>query len=265
MRVASSPPPRLRALALVAFATLIEALRSRLAGLLAVAALLAFAAGAFAAALALTESGRLQAALSGSAIRLAWVFVFTLHVIGCLVRDVDGRGVEHWLALPLSRPVWVLGRAAGFAAAAALACLALWLPMAWLGGMAAAATWCAGLFAELLVMICAATFFALSLGQFAAAAALAAGFYLLARGIDALRLIAQAGEILNPGPLLEVLRFGLDLLAWLLPALSRYAGSTWLADGPPAAGALALLIAAALAQSALLLAAALVDFQRRAL
>lgn len=258
-------PPPLRALALVARATRLEALRTRVAALLAATAVLALALGTFAASLALTESGRLQAALSGSAIRLGWVFVFTLHVAGSLVRDLNERGFEHCLALPVSRPTWVLGRFAGFASVAALACLALWVPMAAIGAPGAAAAWCAGLFAELLVMTAVATFFALSLGHLAAAAALAAGFYLLARGIDALRLIAHAGEALTPGPLLEALRAGLDLLAWLLPALSRFDGAAWLADGAPTATALALLMATAAAQTALLLAAALVDFHRRSL
>jgi hypothetical protein len=249
----------------VATATLLEALRSRLGWLLAATGLLALVSCAFAASLALTESGRMQAALSGSAIRIAWVFVFTLHVTGSLVRDLNERGFEHWLALPVSRSAWVLGRAAGFAAAAAAACAALWIPMAALSAPGPAAAWCLGLFAELVVMASAATFFALSLGHLAAAAALAAGFYLLARSLDALRLIAHAGEALTPGPLLDVLRAGLDLLAWLLPALSRYGGSSWLVDAVPPAAALAALLGAALAQSALLLAAALVDFHRRAL
>ena len=265
MAPAPRPPTLPRTLALIAAGTLLESLRSRLAWVLGAAALLSVAGATLAASLALAESARAQAALAGSAVRLSWVFVFTLHVSGGLVRDLADRGFEHWLSLPLSRSVWVLGRAAGFAATAGIATAALWPVMALLGSPAAATAWCAGLFAELVVMTAAATFFSLSLGTLAASCALAAGYYLLARSIDALRLIAHGTDALTPGPLLDATSVALDLIAWLLPALSRFEGSGWLADGPPAAGALLLLLAAAIAQSALLLCAALVDFHRRAL
>ena len=251
-----------RLLAVVRF-TVLEAWRSPLPWLLLAAVACALAAAAFAASLALTEGARFQAALLGAGVRMAWVFIFAVYVIGSLAREINERGFEVALALELDRGTWLLGKLAGWLLPVIAATLLLFPLLAVVASPAGAAAWCLSLAFELAIVVAAALFFTLSLGSVPAAAVLAAGFYLLARSIDALVLITSSSLLLAPGAWRDFADFAIGAMAWLLPALGRFAQGSWLADQPPAAPALALMALQCVVYVALLWAATLVDFHRR--
>jgi ABC-type transport system involved in multi-copper enzyme maturation permease subunit len=242
---------------------MLEAWRSPLPWLLLAAVGCALAAAGFSASLALTEGARFRAALLGGGVRISWVFIFAVYVIGSLAREMNERGFEVALALEVDRNTWVLGKLAGFLLPALTAVLLLFPLLAVLATPAGAAAWCLSLALELAIVIAAALFFTLSLGSMPAATVLVAGFYLLARTIDALVLIASSSPLLAQGAWRDLASLAVEALSWLLPALGRFGQGTWLADQAPDASTLALMGMQCVVYVALLCAAALVDFHRR--
>ena len=262
LTAAHGPGQGRRLVAVVRF-TLLEACRSPLPWLLLAALGCALAASGFAASLALTEGARFQAALLGGGVRIAWVFILAVYVIASLAREMNERGFEVALGLELDRATWVLGKLAGFLLPALASTLLLLPVLATIASPAGAAAWCLSLAFELAIVVAAALFFALSLGSVPAATVLTAGFYLLARTIDALLLIVSSSPLIAPGVWRAFAESALGVFAWLLPALGRFAQGNWLTDQVPTAPVLALMGLQCAAYVALLSAAALVDFHRR--
>ncbi|MBY0436942.1 MAG: ABC transporter permease [Burkholderiales bacterium] len=263
MTVPDRTTQRLAQLSAVVRFTMLEAWRSKLPWLLLLALGCTLAASQLAAELAITEGGRFRAALLAGGVRFAWVFIFAVYVIGSLTRELNERGFEVALALELDRSTWVAGKLAGFLLPAFAAALCLFPLLATMAPPAAAAAWCLSLAFELSVVIAAALFFTLNLASVPAAAVLTAGFYLLARTIDALVLIASASPLIVAGAWRDFARMTVDALAWLLPPLGRFTQGSWLAGQVPDASLLGLMAAQSAVYVVLLGAAALVDFHRR--
>jgi len=250
-------------IAAIARFTLLEAWRSRLPWLLGAAMVCAVAGGALAAELAITESARFRIALIAGGVRLAWVYILAVYVISSLTREINERGFESALSLEITRTTWILGKLCGFLAIAVLASGVLAAAFAALVPPGALAAWTASLLFELSMVIAASLFFTLSLASVPAAAMLTAAFYLLARAIDALVLIAGASTLIAPGHWRDMSRLAMDGVAFMLPSLARFAPSTWLVDMAPAPGLIAMQCAQCIVFTGLLTTAALVDFHRR--
>jgi hypothetical protein len=250
-------------LSAIARFTVLEAWRSRLPLLLLLTLGFALAAGAFAAELAITDSARFRLAIGASTLRLSWVFIIAVYVIGSLTRELNERGFEAALSLEITRTTWMLGKLAGYLLCALIAVTCAALVLVWLAPAAAVAAWSASLLFELAIVAAAAVFFTVSLSSLPAAALLCAGFYLLARAIDALQLIAGGSTLIGAGLWRDFAQWAIGALGWLLPALGRFAPSGWLLDAPPAVSVLALQAGQALVFVALLACAALADFHRR--
>jgi hypothetical protein len=137
-----------------------------------------------------------------------------------------------------------------------------------------AAIWTVSLLLEFFLLLAASLFFTLAIGQFVGSMALLCCFYLLARSLSAMRIIAHhpLSDSALSGSISSAV---LDSLAYLLPPLDRLTQSAWLAYGG-AGGDMQLSLTSAdnllgLAQlglqcllfSVLLLSATLVDFYRR--
>jgi hypothetical protein len=255
----------LRQLAIIARYTLLEALRARVIHVLAAGLALATLGALFAAELAITESARLRAVLLATTVRSGVVLLVAVHVISTLARELSERSCDTLLALDLPRATWLAGRLGGYALLAVLAAAAAFVPLALLAPVPAALVWSASLALETTLVAAAALFFLVTFAHPAAAAVFVAGFYLLARSIDALLLIAAAPLGAAHGALHALADATLHALAWLLPALARVTQSAWLVDGLPAASTLALLAAQGLVYCVLLAAAASYDLRRKEL
>lgn len=214
-------PPLLRPARTIAAYTLLEALRNRLLWVLAAAALGAVGVSGLLAELALTESRQLQAALLAAALRLAAVFLVTTFVITSMAREANDKGVEMLLAMALPRAAWLLGKLAGFGALAVLPALLFGAVGLLFAPPAQAALWSVSLLCELWIVAAFAVLCMLTLHHVLPALAAAFAFYLLARSIGAMQLLAGAG-----GPSWQ--RAGVDALAALLPRLDLYTRTEWL-------------------------------------
>lgn len=250
--------------AILARSVLLEARRGGLPWL----ALASVAAGVglavFVSQVALTESLALQTAVVAALLRACAVFLVAAQVTSSTLREIQDKGLELMLSLPLSRSTQYLARLAGFIACGAAIALVFALPLLLWAGPAAVALWGASLACETALVAAAALFFAMSLGQFVPAIAATAGLYLLARSIGAIQAIA-GGPLAESSFASRAAQHAVDAVALLLPRLEDLTRTAWLLYETPSAAAYALAIGGALVYTALLAAAGLFDFHRRSL
>jgi ABC-type transport system involved in multi-copper enzyme maturation permease subunit len=216
---------------------LLEARRSGLPwlGLAGVAGAVVLAA--FLSQVALTESLQLQAALVAALLRACGAFLVALTVASSTAREVADKGLELMLSLPLSRTTQYLGRWMGHAASAVLLALAFSLPLLLWSAPAAVAHWALSLALELALIAALALFFSMAFGQLLPAVA-----------ATAVQRLAQ---------------WLIDAIAFVLPRLDATTRTDWLLYGVPQAGDYIATLAGLALYTLLLLAAGLIDLQRR--
>jgi hypothetical protein len=217
-------------IATIARFTLLEAVRTRLPLIVAVVILLLLGASVFVREIAITESARFQTAFYASTVRLAAVFIAALYAIASIAREFQDKGLDVALALDLPRSHYIVGRTAGFLAIALVLAAAAGLPLVPLAGWEATAAWSVSLALELGVVLALAVFCAVTFNQLMPAASFVIAFYLFARGLTALRLIS-ANPIADATALSHrVMRWLIEGLALVVPALDGWTRTAWLVD-----------------------------------
>ena len=243
--------------------TLLEALRTRLAWLVAGLLVVVLAASYFIQALAVIEAARFQAGFYAAGMRLACVFIAGLFVLVSVARELNDKGMDVLLALDLPRSHYVLGRLAGFVGIAALMAVAAALPLLLLASPAAALQWMASLALELAVVVALALFCVLTFSHLTLAASFVLAFYVLARSLTAIRLISAhpIGGIDSFSH--EAARFVVEGLALVMPAFDGWTRTAWLVNEAAPWPAMAHIAGEGVLYVALLAAAAMFDFYRK--
>jgi hypothetical protein len=258
-------PLLLKKIGIIARFTLLEALRTRLPWIALIMAGILFVASLFVQHIAIAETARMQSGFLAASLRLATVFVLSLHVAASMVREFNDKGVELLLALDLPRAGYYLGRFAGFGAIAGSLALLAGAVMLIVIPSPAVAWWTASLALELVLVAALALFCVVTFVQIMPAISFVLAFYLLARAISAVRLLSQS-PLLSPAEwTTRAIAWLVDGLAWLLPDLSRFTLTTWLVDDTPGLRTLAFLALQSLLYSALLVCAGLYDLYRKSL
>lgn len=243
--------------------TVLEAWRTRLIWLYAIALALVFGTAYFAQQLAITESARVQIVFSATASRLVAVFVLSLYILTSVVREFNDKGLELTLSFDLRRADYILGRLLGFMLIALAMALLAALPQLILASLTAVLQWGCSLALELVIVAALSLFCIVTFTQLLPAASFVAGFYLLARVLWAIRLISD-NPIFEDGALShQMMTWLVDALALVLPALDRFTQSAWLVDGAAEWSAVGICAVQAMLYTALLTAAAMFDFYRR--
>ena len=241
---------------------LLEARRSGVFWLVLACIAAAIGLAGFLSQVAVTETLQLQTAIVGAFLRACAAFLVAAFVITSTVRDANDKGLELVLSLPLSRTAYYLGKLAGFACCGAIVAACFALPLLIWGSAAVVLAWFASLALELALVAAASFFFATALSHSVVAVAATAGFYLLGRAITAIQAITSGP--LAPETLAQRLaKWGLDLVALLLPRLDAVTRTEWLLYGPPASGEYVAALCGLALYTALLCAAGLFDFHRR--
>lgn len=253
----------MRQILAIARYTSLEALRGRAAISAGMLLLLLFAASFFIREIAIADSHRLQTTFLAAASRLACVFVGSLFIISAVVREFNDRGHLLLLSHDLSRARYAMGKLLGFVLPLTLMCIAAGLLTSAIAGFVPGGAWTLGLVLEVVLMAAVSLFCALSLRQVLPAALLSLGFYLLARSMADIQLIARANLTSGSDAGAQLMTRLADALALLLPRLDLFAASQPLVDAAPrdlGAAALQTLIYGALAMTA-----ATIDLFRREL
>jgi ABC-type transport system involved in multi-copper enzyme maturation permease subunit len=255
----------LNKIAIIARFTLLEAVRTRLPLVtLAIMALL-FLGGLFVQHISVTETARMQTGFLAAALRLSLVFILSLHVAASMVREFNDKGVELLLSLDLPRAGYYLGRFLGFAGIALALALAAGGLLFTVVHSTAVAWWTASLAFELTLVAALALFCVITFVQIMPAISFVVAFYLLARGISAVRLLA-ASPLLSPAEWSNrAVAWLVDGLAWLLPDLGRFTPTSWLVDQSPDFAAVGSLALQSLIYGAVLVCAGLYDLYRKSL
>lgn len=245
--------------------TALEALRTRVPATALLTLALLVCASLFVRELAVAEAARFQIAFYAAAARLCAVFLTSVYVLASISREFNDKGLEVVLALDVPRSHYICGKLAGFMLAAVLIAVLVSLPLWVLAPTAAALMWTASLVIELALVAALSLFCVVTFSQLLPAAGFVAAFYLLARSIDAMRLMSAHPLIGAEAPSQQVMNALIETLGYVLPALDRWTATAWLVDAVPAPAALGGIALQGAIYLALLTSAALFDFHRRGL
>ena len=245
--------------------TALEALRTRVPATALLTLVLLVCASLFVRELAVTEAARFQITFYAAAARLCAVFLTSVYVLASISREFNDKGLEVVLALDVPRSHYICGKLAGFMLAALLIAMVVALPLWVLAPTAAALMWTVSLVIELALVAALSLFCVVTFSQLLPAAGFVAAFYLLARSIDAMRLMSTHPISGADTPSQQVMTALIETLGYLLPALDHWTATTWLVDVAPESSVLAGIALQGFIYLALLTCAALFDFHRRGL
>jgi ABC-type transport system involved in multi-copper enzyme maturation permease subunit len=250
-----------RIIAPIAWATLLEAVRSRMPWLVAVLLALGFGIAGFLGQVAIIEAAETQVAIVAAVLRGAGVFLTAAFVVMSMVREANDKVLELMLAQPWPRAVYLVGKFVGFSAAAVLLAILLTLPVAWLAPASGAPAWGLSLACELVIVTAMSLFCVITLTHVVPALAAVLGFYVLARSIAALQIIATASEA-SVAWTDRAANWIVHAIALVLPRLDQMTQASWLVEGPPP-GAIGSALVQTVVYTLLLVAAAQFDLHRQ--
>ena len=246
----------------IAFYTLLEALRNRLAWLVLITLFAGIGISGFLNELALTESRQVQVALLAAFLRFAAVFLLATFVVTSMVRESNDKGLELLLALPLPRAGYLLGKLAGFATLALVPALLFGSLLLMLTPWTQAVLWTASLIAECWIIAAFSLLCVLTFNQIMAALSSVIAFYLLARSIGALELI-EATAVGSQTLAQQAIKLLVDGLSAVLPHLDNFTRTEWLVYHTGNLAALWPLLAQTSIYLCLLAGAAMFDLYRK--
>ena len=249
----------------IARITALEAVRGRIAWLLAGVVVAGCALALLAGEIALTEARGFRAGLLAAWLRTCAVLTVGVIVIASMVREFDDKGVELVLSTPLPRGAYCAGKLAGFAGVSVVWSLACVPALAWCAPAGQVAIWSVSLCLELLIVTAASLLCVLTFGQVTWALSAVMGFYVLARAMTALQLMAHDAQAASADVSTRFVREFVDGIAFVLPDLDRFTESSWLIHADGTVADLGFAAAQATVYLALLGAAAAFDFYRKAL
>ncbi|MBF0626796.1 MAG: ABC transporter permease [Magnetococcales bacterium] len=226
-----NPPFFLAPIFTIARFTLQEALRERLIRASVAMIGLGWIVSLFLDELLLTGNAESRAAILGFFFRLGSVFLVSVLVTFAVARELHNRGMDLMLAMPFPRSVTLLGKLLGFFGAAALLAGVSGLALLPLVSWQAVGWWSLILACELWIMAAFAVVVTLAIQQAPLALSLTAGFYLLARSMGAVLLIARQAQETTAHWSSQAIQLLLAGIAGALPALDRFTATALLVQG----------------------------------
>ena len=243
--------------------TFLEAINNSLFRLLVIGVVCIFVLGQFIGNLAVTESYQMQGAIIGFVLRLACVFIISLFVISCVVREINDKTIDIILSLDLPRHVYFAGKICGFYVLSLVVSLLFCIPLLFYSEINQVYFWAISLICELFIVVSLCLLFLFTMGNIITAFTAVAAFYLLARIISTLQLISHS-PILDSGNWSQNFMTGfIDFMATILPHFDKFTQTEWLVYGSGTSSAIAYVVIQTLIYVILLSAAALFDLYRK--
>lgn len=257
-------PAALPAARAIARVVLLEALRGRMAWLMLAVVIAGVVLAELVTQIALTDSREIARGVLGAWLRLACVFVTALFVATSMARDWNDKGMELVLAQALPRAVYLGGRLLGYAGVVAGCALACAAALAFYVPASTALVWGATLGGEALLMAALTLLAMLTFNHMPLALSAAAAFYLLSRAMDAIVLIGS-NPLTGAGPAHAFVTSTVEVVAFVLPDLHRFARAEWLMEAGASTGDLGFAMGQTAVYLVLLTGAALFDLERKVL
>jgi ABC-type transport system involved in multi-copper enzyme maturation permease subunit len=224
--------------------------------------LLSLAVAGFLGQVAIIEAAEIRVTVVAALLRAAAVFLTAAFVVMSMVRESNDKVLELMLAQPWPRAAYLFGKLVGFSAAAVLLAALLTLPLALIAPAARVLAWGLSLGCELIILTAMSLFCVITLTHIVPALAAVLGFYVLARSIAALQLIASAAEASTVWTD-RAANWIVHAIALVLPRLDEMTQSAWLVGAPPTTGTLTSVVAQTGLYTLLLVAAAQFDLHRQ--
>ena len=215
-------------IATIAFYTFLEAMRNRLVWLVVGFVVIGFGLSQFVAEIAIAESAAFQSSFLAAMLRFFAVFTLALFVITSMVRELDDKGLELVLSLPIPRFHYFLGKLLGFSMLAIMTAVLCGLVLLLHAPPHQVALWVFSLSCELLIVTALSLLCLFTLNQVTLALSAVMAFYLLARSIEAMQLMAQNPIIASDSLSQRIIEGFVDGVAFLLPDLARFTSTEWL-------------------------------------
>ena len=246
----------------IAYFTLLEALRCRLLLLMLTVVAGLFGLAQFLGELSITETRQAQAAVTASLLRVFSICATCLFVISSVLKELNDKGLELILSLPLPRHAYLFGKLTGFAGFSLCVAVLAALPLFLYAPAAAVGCWMLSLFYEQLLLAAFSLLCLLAFANISLAFTSAMAFYLLSRSTEALRLLSAAPVLVSDASSQVLMNFLVNALALLLPDLHAFTRSEWLVYGVDA-GAVETVLIQTLVYLPVLLSAGLFDLYRK--
>ena len=249
----------------IAWITIVEAARGKLAWLVAGFLVAGCTLALFAGAIAITESQGFRAGILGAWLRSCAVFTVGLSIIASVAREFHDKGIELLLSLPVPRAAYYGGKLAGFAGISILSALACSLALAWFAPLAQVAIWGACLALELIVVASMSLLCVITFAHVTLASSVSIAIYLLSRAMAAIQLMAHEPPGVPETAASQFIRVFVDALAFIVPDLDRFTESAWLVYGSGTVADLGFAAMQSGVYLTLLCAAGMFDLYRKAL
>ena len=248
----------------IAYFTLLEALRCRLLLLMFMIVAGLFGLAEFLGELSITETRQAQAAVTASLLRVFSISVTCLFVISSVLRELDNKGLELVLSLPVPRHAYLFGKLTGFAGFSLCVAVLAALPLFLYAPAVAVGCWMLSLFCEQLLLAAFSLLCLLAFANISLAFTSAMAFYLLSRSTEALRLLSASPVLVSDANsnTQVLMNFLVNALALLLPDLHAFTRSEWLVYGVDA-DAVGTVLIQTLVYLLVLLSAGLFDLYRK--
>lgn len=250
---------------LIARQMLLEARQNKIIWLFASVLIVGLGLCEYISSIALIEGRYFQLALYSSLIRWTSIILLLQFVISSFSREVNEKGLDYLLAMPLARSQYIAGKALGIILISALMCAAILAVLSIYQLNASTIVWLSSLYLELVLIGCFALFIAISLPSPALATTVVIGFYILCRTLASIESLASQPLIEHSGFAQSFLAGITELLSYTLPPLYEFARTEWLLYTDFNLSVLITNVIQACIYCSLLLSAACFDLHRKAL
>ena len=248
---------------IIARYTLLEALRNRLLWLALTIAFIAFGLSAFIGDVAITEHTQIQLSILAAMLRISGVVMLALIVVTSVLRELHDKSLELLLAMDVPRASFYFGKLAGFAVIGFLLALLFAALLLIYAEPYAVLWWGVSFCCELFLVTCLGLVMLFTFKQIPAAISAVFLFYVAARSIAAIQLMAEHPIVTSNDIGQQFIGGFVEVLSWLLPALHEFTRSEWLLYGTNNIAELMNVLGQTLVYGLLLSAVALFDFYRK--
>ncbi|MGB8337306.1 MAG: ABC transporter permease [Burkholderiales bacterium] len=249
--------------AVLALGVLREALKNRLARMLIVLMAVGLVFALFVKQLAIMESIAIETAFIAALYRFGVVFLLAAFIVTSQMRELNDKGLDLLLSLPISRAAFFAGKFLGYAVCSILVAAVISLPLFFLAPATLVFAWSISLALELLIVTAASLFFVLALPHSMGSLLSVFGLYLLARMMPALQLMGATSLVEVSGILRQITNGILNAIALLLPRLDLFTQTSWLVNQTGGMTDLPTLALQTLIYATLLVGAAMFDLYRK--
>lgn len=214
--------------------TILEAWRTHFALLLLMVIIAGVGLSAFMTSQAITETETIRISILAASLRLLSVFVLSIYVISSFVREINDKGMELTLALPITRAQYLFGKFTGFGLLAFISATTAGLCVWFFAASGEVLYWSLSLFAECLIMTALCLVCVLSFSQMVSAISAVFAVYLLSRSITAIRLMSEGPLVDLTSTWTHFIAYVVKFISVILPDLSLFTRTEWLLTLPAA-------------------------------